>query len=114
MYLKILDFQMKFALIFLMSALVVVTNQQYLRNYPARSLAWWLPKPPPILNRYQQHYYEQPTIEADVPYFRYAKPMIKNHRPVLVYAQVKLNSIRKIPPFLLLMSFFNSRKMRNC
>jgi hypothetical protein len=76
---------MKFGFIFLMSALAVVTNQQYFQNHH-RGLSWWSPKPTPFLNRYQQHYYD--PVDAEVPYFRYAKP-IKNARPVIVYAPVK-------------------------
>lgn len=46
---------MKLALIFL-SALVVISHQQFYQQRPARGMLWWLPyySPQHVLNSYQQ------------------------------------------------------------
>jgi hypothetical protein len=61
---------MKLALIFL-SALVVISHQQFYQQRPARGMLWWLPySPQRLLNSYQQPLYNDHLQQDELPFQR--------------------------------------------
>jgi hypothetical protein len=80
---------MKLALIFLVSALVVVSQQQFLRARP-RGLVWWSP-----MDNYHQlsHPYDdyQPEeIPAAKPSYAFRRQQFRPSRPVVYVPQASL------------------------